>query len=247
MVAAALAALLISPAFARALEQGARLTLGLRNKVSYGQLNVACSLRWLLARRVPNWRMFSLAQLEQIDPAGYKNLVDATTPCGSGGQDPYVEQEPVEGATGTVFAKGARLPTVGKFVESLKLGDAETSNSLRWQDVLTQSPDGAGRRVVFPVFAARGAVSPPDRPVYPLGEVSVGCTKQGYRITNVTVGFRNLFPPADGWWLPINDFSPFKKIRIAVAVARPWYLALLGSKVEARATVRCQFFAAEGK
>lgn len=232
----------------RALEQGARMNAGLIGKVRYGELDVACSLRWLLARSVPNWHLIGLAGIQQRDPNGYQDLLKATTGCGNrAGQPGYLTTETLSVAKDALFANKARFGTMQEFIGSFNFVDSPTTNSRRWQDVFTQDPRFAGQHALFSFFRGGGPTLPVARPVYkPEQTLTIGCTKPGYRVTGLGFEFTTPAEPSGAWWLPTDNVGPFKRITVAIAVAKPWYAFLMPKEIRIRAVARCQFFAYEG-
>ena len=229
----------------RALEQGARTNLGLRGKVLYGSLDVACSLRWLDARRQPEWDMISIAS--QPDPKAYADFIASTSACGR--RPAQVSEERLE-ITKSQLLTRASFGSVGSYFSSVNPADGfPNSVARRWQDQLlaetgipspaagTAFPIGAGgfARPLSPVQLSRGL------PVYDAGLLTVGCPGEGYVITGLDVAFANVIRPL-GWVFPTGAEPPTKNIQLAVGVAQPWYWSFVDSKIVVRARAICQYF-----
>jgi hypothetical protein len=228
----------------QALLNGARDSPALLRSVAYGSLDVACSLRWLYARKRPGWDVVRIDRTE--DNAGYADYLDATSGCSRGPQ--YWTATLAESKAET-YAQG-REPA-SQVIAALNLSAAETSSANRWTDLLTQASGATapGYRPVFPI--GPGAFGKPKNPselttqVYRLGLLGIGCPDR-YAITGVRVSFANLVKPR-GWVFPTDEFAPTQRLQLAVMVAKPWYESVLGSSIKVNLRARCEYYPRAGQ
>jgi hypothetical protein len=224
-----------------ALEQGARLNTELIGKVQFGQLDVACSLRWMFEHRRREWGLIDLADIKLRDPKGYEDFVEKTAHCGRNADRPIWEGTTLTVEKSLVFAQPRRSDTVQHFIDKLELQPGPDSNSIRWKDYLTGGGERwANTRPVYLFGVGNTWIAPPPIPVYPMGYVRVGCPQHGYRITDVQLAFENGIKPPAGYAVPTDADGPFKNIELAVAIVKPWYQGLISKDIKVRATVRCQ-------
>lgn len=227
-----------------ALLNGARPNAALTQSVSYGSLDVACSLRWLYLRRQPGWSMLQIER--KADPAGYADYAQQTDGCN---KPPETVISPVlEVAKSDLYQQARREDSLSEaMAQGLGLQQAATSNSNKWSQLLATA-SGAAPLNYRPAFAIRRAafgkpVNPASvvGPVYRLGVVSDGCPTDGYVITGVSVYFSNLVKPP-GWVIPTDAVAPPKALDLAVVVSKPGYHGFVGSPLKFRLSVRCEYY-----
>jgi hypothetical protein len=138
--------------------------------------------------------------------------------------------------------QAGRFPTVQAWIDSAKLEPGPDSPSLDWQARLIGDHAWDLGRAVFPIRPGLlTPVAPPSRAVYEAGLLNAGCSEPGYRISGITVGFTSAIKPS-GWLLPTDAQPPSQRIQLAVALAKPWYQALLPKEMIVRAGVRCDYY-----
>jgi hypothetical protein len=233
-----------------ALQAGARQSHDLRGKVKFGSLDIACALRALNERKEPSWDMVVIGDL--TDSRDYNAFIDSTTPvCRERPPQVVRFQRPLR--TSEVFdnagddAQAGRHDTLQSLIDSAELQNDALSTSLAWQARLLQLADttwDAGR-AAFPVTEGLlRPIVPPERPVYDAGTMSVGCPEDGFHMTGLRVYFPDFIAPK-GWVFPtdaLEEPPKGKRVQLAIALAKPWYSALLGDTIRIRAIVRCEFF-----
>jgi len=228
----------------RALEHGARMNFNLQNKVRYGSLDVACALRWLDARRRPDWKMLPLS--EQADPNAYPGFIAATSACG--GRRPEISESrlPVEKAK---LYGGLAYGSLRAVIASADHDYTDPDSvARRWQELLIASSGAAftGGGTAFPIGRGFGRPLSASQladtgPVYRAGGVTVGCPTEGYAITGLQVVLASVIRPP-GWVFPTDSQKPTKHIELMVAFAKPWYSGFVDSRLVVRVRAICQYF-----
>lgn len=226
-----------------ALVNGARPNANLTQSVSYGSLDVACSLRWLYQRRQAGWSMLRIDR--EQDPAGYDDFTQQTDGCNRPAET--VISLPVDVPKSELYRAEDRADSLSAAMGPLDLQQYPLSNAGRWSQILA-SGSGApplGYRPAFPIRRA-GFGKPVDPasvvgPVYRLGVTSGGCPRDGYVITGVSVYVSNLSRPP-GWAFPTDAAGPPKTLQLAVVVSKPWYHGFIGSPLKLRLSVRCEYY-----
>jgi subtilisin family serine protease len=228
----------------RALEAGARMNLNLEGKVLDGSLDVACSLKWLTARREPNWQMLPINA--QVDPKAYADFAAATSGCGS--RRPYVSSNRLE-LKKSVLYTNPNFESIGEFVKAIDPHQQADSVARQWQDLIIDGDDDRwnGGLTVFPIGTggffhpvSTAALAHPLT-VYRAGLVDVSCGREGYVITGVSAVLPMIVRPS-GWVFPTNAKAPKSEIEFAIAFAKPWYSAAVDSTVTVRVSAICQYF-----
>ncbi|MGZ6617030.1 MAG: S8 family peptidase [Solirubrobacteraceae bacterium] len=224
-----------------ALERGARRADSLFGQVRYGHLDVACSLAWLAARR--HEAESFLLHAKQIDPQGYHAFEQAAQGCQ---RSPYWSVARLTVPKAELFDAGEHgrsFPTMQALIDHLKLKSDPTSNSIRWQSslLLGSGAEWNGGRAVFQMGRLFHPLAPPARQVFGMGFLTLGC-RPGYTITRLRVAFDNIIKPNRAWVLPTDNFAPTRAIELAVAVAEPKYVALLGDRIKLSSEARCEYF-----
>ncbi|MFL5830770.1 MAG: S8 family serine peptidase [Solirubrobacteraceae bacterium] len=222
-----------------ALLNGARRSAELAGQVSYGSLDVGCSLRWLAARTKPGWDMVPL--VHELDPAAYDDLTAATAGCQ---RLPVVRVSSWSRPTSEIYSSTA-YGSLNAAITAQEL-KASPSNSTRWSELILQ---GAGFKqpayrpalsVGSPPFPT--PVNPATRagPVHEVGRKTIACPTD-YAITAMKVTFANLISPK-GWALPTDAGKPTSTLDVAVFVNKPWYHALIGGHLDLVLKARCEYF-----
>jgi hypothetical protein len=230
---------------AEALRRGARPVPDLVDKVAYGQLDVACSLAWLRAaqeRRRADWGV--------IDPAGDADFARATSLCG--GKQPYKAQAKFSVNTRQLFDAANKKGNLQTLLLSKSLLRSEDSNSMRWQDTLLRNMGSPSddERLVFNVTRsalARVPVKPSTRigkTVYDGGHFPVGCSREGYLITRLSVFIDNFVRPR-AFFYPTDAKAPGAEIDLGLAFEKPALSFALPGTITVKARVDCEFFLEE--
>ena len=224
---------------AQALRRGARQNASLIDKVAHGQLDVACSLRWLAdeqRRRSENWGV--------VDTAGDKEFVLATSSCGGRSPRTYVSELRVD--TAGLYDMTHRRDNLGTLIGRQGLGSSADSNSMRWQRRLIGGSGSRsdGRRLAFRLSSAqRVAVDAASvgQAVYDAGKLEIGCPPPGYVITELRASVDNVISP-DGWFFPTDAHPPSKRVELAFGLERPLFTFALAKTLLIKARVQCQYF-----
>jgi subtilisin family serine protease len=230
----------------QALEQGARMNLNLQGKVRDGQLDVACSLQWLVLRRQPDWRLIPISATQ--DPKAYIDFINATKGCG-GQRAPLVTQPKLVQVTKSELVKNFNQSSVGAFLKSINIDYTDRNSAARrWQDLLLAESGvhaggvGTAFRVGPAAFAHPLTIDGLARPaeVYEAGLVTVGCPAS-YAISGIDVSLPMIVrPPA--WVFPTDAEPPPRSIELAVAVAKPWYWPFVDNTIKVRVRATCQYY-----
>ena len=223
-----------------ALLNGARRSADLDGQVSYGSLDVACSLRWLAARTKPSWEMVPLVR--ELDPAAYDDLTGATSGCQ---RRPVVRVAMWSKPISEVYGTASRYESLAAAIGAQELKGAP-SNSTRWNELVLRGagfkppPSRPALSVGAPPFPTPVDPAAAAGPVYEVGRKTIACPTD-YAITAMKVTFGNFIPPR-GWAVPTDAGQPTSRLDLAVFVNRPWYHHLIGARLELVLKARCEYF-----
>ena len=220
-----------------ALERGAQPVQSLLNKVTYGQLDVACALDWLArqqSREQNNWDLVGGLNAEPF--------VAATASCAR--KRSYRVEETIEIKKSQLYSDANRSATIGALLDGEQLADSAAGRSLTWQRTIlfnlgiTRPIAG---RAIFRVGTTAEALAPKGGPaVYDVGKLLLGCTGQNFELTGLTVRFLNAVRPI-GWYYPTDALPPYAGIGIQVVAEKPWFAPFIASPLEVQARGTCSY------
>jgi hypothetical protein len=226
------------PVITAALLHGAQPVQALLNKVSYGQLDVACSLEWLehlQSREHVNWDLVGGLNSEEF--------ATATAACAR--KASYRVETTLEVPTSRLYGDANKSATISELLADKHLDDSAKSRSLAWQRLIlfnlgiTRPIQG---RAIFRMGSTpRAEVPAGGGAVYDLGKASVVCARENFRLSGLTVKFLNAIRPI-GWFYPTDAAPPQNGVELGVVAEKPWFSGFISSPLKLQVRGTCSYF-----